>query len=71
MVSSAIARSGATSSRSNVARLGAPVVSAFHFSASTPAVIEPPDTLEIRLRPASWPLSYKRQIAPMWNSMAR
>src|SRR5215211_5112058 len=39
--------------------------------ASAPAVIEPPDTLEMRSRRSSQPASRRRQITPTWNSIAR
>jgi len=49
MVSLAIARSGATTSGTkSVLRLPDLKLSLSHFSPSTPAVIDPPDTLEIR-----------------------
>src|SRR5216683_2798406 len=37
----------------------------------TPAVIEPPETLETRASPRSIPRSFSRQSAPRWNTMAR
>src|SRR5262245_60775438 len=40
-------------------------------SPSTPAVMEPPDTLEIRSSRGSQPISFKRQRAPTWKRDAR
>ena len=40
-------------------------------SASAPAVIEPPETLEIRSSRGRYPASFSRQSAPTWKSIAR
>jgi len=45
--------------------------SSFQCRPRTPAVIEPPETLEIRSSLGSQPASFRRQSDPTWNSMAR
>lgn len=45
--------------------------SRFQFFARTPAVIEPPETLEIRSSFGSRPTSLSRQSTPTWNTIAR
>ena len=42
-----------------------------HLRPSSPAVIEPPETLEIRLTVPSTLASWSRQSVPIWNSIAR
>ena len=62
----ASARMGATKVGSS------PSASSFgQASASAPAVIEPPETLETRSSRLSQPASCSRQTTPTWNSMAR
>src|SRR4051812_30698 len=39
--------------------------------ARTPAVIEPPDTLEIRSSLGKKPVSCRRHVEPTWKSIAR
>ncbi|HKC60869.1 MAG TPA: hypothetical protein VKB92_12340 [Myxococcales bacterium] len=38
---------------------------------NTPAVIEPPETLETRETPRSIPRSFSRQRIPRWKTIAR
>jgi hypothetical protein len=42
-----------------------------HATASCPAAIEPPETLETRSSRESQPASFRRQSEPAWKSIAR
>jgi hypothetical protein len=68
----AIARSGRTIFHTkSLLRLSGSKLSSPHFKPSRPAVIEPPDTLEILLIPPSRRASYSRHSTPMWKTIAR
>ena len=72
IVTRAIARTGSmTSVVSACAMPWASKLSRFHFSANSPEVIEPPETLETRSSFLRNPSSFKRQSEPRWKSIAR
>ena len=72
IVSPASRRTGSTTALAKfVARFPSSKSSSFQASASTPAVIEPPETLDTRATPRSSPSSFSRQSAPRWKSIAR
>ena len=72
IVSPASRRTGSTTAFANFARDAvSSKASSSQASASTPAVIEPPETLETRVEPRSQPSSFSRQSAPRWKSIAR
>src|SRR5215831_1947166 len=64
-------RNGSVTRRSSSAAVNPPALSASHWHASMPAVMEPPDTAEIRSRLARYPSSLSRMSVPIWKSVAR
>ena len=72
MVRPARPRMGSTTSAWNAFATPAPSKARrLHLSPSTPAVIEPPETLETRARRRRYPASLSRHSTPTWNTIAR
>jgi hypothetical protein len=71
MVWLAMARIAATTSASNFVATSLTNASRFQRWPNTPAVIDPPETLEMRASFGRYPASFSRQSEPTWKSIAR
>src|SRR5437660_1549928 len=71
IVLEAIFRTGPTTNCSNASAENFWPASEVQFIASTPAVIEPPDTLEMRSSFSRYFESFRYQSVPRWKSIAR